>query len=80
MTSEYNFGVSPLYNDIGSPFQNMAKNEYTTLDNYSYFRYPTRKVINPFLKPDNISVIQNMEVTNPNFQSMYKLNNQSNKK
>lgn len=45
MTSEYNFGVNPLYADVGSPYQNMAKNEYSTLDNYSYFRSPNRSIL-----------------------------------
>ncbi len=56
MTSEYNFGTNPLYNDLGSPYQNMAKNEYTTLDNYSYFRSPNRSILSTFLKDPNKSV------------------------
>jgi hypothetical protein len=56
MTSEYNFGTNPLYNDLGTPYQNMAKNEYTTLDNYSYFRSPNRSILSTFLKAPNKSV------------------------
>jgi hypothetical protein len=50
MTSEYNFGVNPLYADIGSPYQNMAKNEYTNLDNYSYFRSPNRSILSTYFQ------------------------------
>lgn len=56
MTSEYNFGSNPLYNDLGSPFQNMAKNEYVTLDNYSYFRSPIRSILSTYLIAPNKSV------------------------
>jgi hypothetical protein len=56
MTSEYNFGTNPLYNDLGSPFQNMAKNEYVTLDNYSYYRSPNRSILSTYLTAPNKSV------------------------
>lgn len=56
MTSEYNFGVNPLYADMGSPIQNMAKNEYVTLDNYSYFRSPNRNILSPFVTDNQNSM------------------------
>lgn len=56
MTSEYNFGTNPLYNDLGAPYANMAKNEYATLDNYSYFRSPNRSILSTFLTAPNKSV------------------------
>jgi hypothetical protein len=52
MTSEFNFGVGPLYNDLGDPYANMAKNDYENIGFLYRKPEPTNSILYSILQSE----------------------------